>query len=468
MCVYFIYIGERRKEMKGLSFFLGLLYWLHCSENIHLCVTPTSSIMASLADNEQSLKVENERLKAKVEALMQSLQQYEAQAGGSGQTAVVVARKKIDKMSSEVVDTNPYSRLMALKRMGIVDNYENIRKYTVIIVGIGGIGSVAAEMLTRCGIGKLILFDYDTVELANMNRLFFQPHQAGMTKTNAAKQTLENINPDVVFEAYNYDITTSENFEHFLGRVSKGGLGETPVNLVLSCVDNYAARLSINQACNELNQPWMESGVSEDAVSGHIQTLLPGRTACFQCVPPLIVASGIDEKTLKREGVCAASLPTTMGIVAGMLVQNTLKYLLEFGQTSYYLGYNAMNNFFPSQVVRPNFECVNRACRARQAEYQGPDLVSTWSPQVWQSPEELARLGQEITHEDNEWGIECEPNEVEEAAPASASNQELSSGLKFAFEQDSKRTSAAVEDTVKTDESQSLDDLMAQLEATQN
>lgn len=40
-------------------------------------------------------------------------------------------------------------------------------------------------------------------------------------------------------------------------------------------------------------------------------------TACFECLPPLVVASGIDEKTLKREGVCAASLPTTMGIVAG-------------------------------------------------------------------------------------------------------------------------------------------------------
>ena len=38
----------------------------------------------------------------------------------------------------------------------------------------GGVGSVTAEMLTRCGIGKLILFDYDKVELANMNRLFFQ------------------------------------------------------------------------------------------------------------------------------------------------------------------------------------------------------------------------------------------------------------------------------------------------------
>ena len=64
----------------------------------------------------------------------------------------------------------------------------------------------------------------------------------------------------------------------------------------------------------------------------HMQVIVPGDTACFECVPPLVVASGIDEKTLKREGVCAASLPTTMGIVAGLLVQNTLKHLLSFGQ----------------------------------------------------------------------------------------------------------------------------------------
>ena len=52
-------------------------------------------------------------------------------------------------MSSQVVDSNPYSRLMALKRMGIVDNYEKIRDYTVAVVGVGGVGSVTAEMLTR-------------------------------------------------------------------------------------------------------------------------------------------------------------------------------------------------------------------------------------------------------------------------------------------------------------------------------
>ena len=49
------------------------------------------------------------------------------------------------------------SRLMALKRMGIVSNYESIREHSVAIVGLGGVGSVAAEMLTRCGIGKLLV-----------------------------------------------------------------------------------------------------------------------------------------------------------------------------------------------------------------------------------------------------------------------------------------------------------------------
>lgn len=60
-------------------------------------------------------------------------------------------RQKIHEMSAEVVDSNPYSRLMALQQMGIVENYAQIREQTVAIVGIGGVGAVAAESLTRCG-----------------------------------------------------------------------------------------------------------------------------------------------------------------------------------------------------------------------------------------------------------------------------------------------------------------------------
>ena len=53
------------------------------------------------------------------------------------------------------------------------------------------------------------------------------------------------------------------------------------MDLVLSCVDNFEACIAINQACNELGQVWVESGVSENTVSGHIQLEKPGETACF-------------------------------------------------------------------------------------------------------------------------------------------------------------------------------------------
>jgi ubiquitin-like modifier-activating enzyme 5 len=62
---------------------------------------------------------------------------------------------------------------------------------------------------------------------------------------------LSDINPDVEIETYNMNITTNENFDKFKERILKGGLkGENRVDLVLSCVDNYAARISINKACN--------------------------------------------------------------------------------------------------------------------------------------------------------------------------------------------------------------------------
>ncbi|WKX88058.1 hypothetical protein Q1695_008015 [Nippostrongylus brasiliensis] len=334
-----------------------------------------------------------------------------------------VKREKIAKMSDEVVDSNPYSRLMALKRMGIVKDYEKIREKTVAVVGVGGVGSVVAEMLTRCAIGKLILFDYDKVELANMNRLFYQPHQSGLSKVEAARDTLLSINPDVQIETHNYNITTMENFTHFVQRMRYGSLTDGKVDLVLSCVDNFEARMAVNTACNEENQVWMESGVSENAVSGHIQYIEPGRTACFACVPPLVVASNIDERTLKREGVCAASLPTTMAVVAGFLVQNALKYLLNFGEVSMYVGYNALLDFFPRQEMKPNDQCDDRFCRKRQKEYQA--MLASMEP----AKPAAAPAEEQIVHEENNWGIELvdESKTVEEKTT-------VGEGLQYAYE----------------------------------
>lgn len=339
------------------------------------------------------------------------------------------------------------------------------------ISGVGGVGSVTADMLTRCGIGKLILFDYDKVELANMNRLFFTPDQAGLSKVDAAAKTLNFINPDVEILTNNYNITTVDSFEKFLDAIRFGGVvnGE-PVDLVLSCVDNFEARMTINTACNELNLNWFESGVSENAVSGHIQFIKPGELACFGCAPPLVVAENIDEKTLKREGVCAASLPTTMGIVAGMLVQNTLKYLLGFGEVSNYLGYNALSDFFPRMSLKPNPQCDDRCkilifnicflylcrfpllgCLQRQAEFQAKPKETIAAADV-----KIV----EVTHEENNWGIEL-VSENEKESPTT--NVLSSTGLKLAYEPTVPTNSTPSSEQKTSMDEVSLEDLMAQM-----
>lgn len=82
-----------------------------------------------------------------------------------------------------------------------------------------------------------------------------------MTKTDAAHATLQEINPDVIYEAHTYNITKLEHYDHFLARyvlisvrnklsprISHGSKdGKSPVDLVLCCVDNFEARITVNQ-----------------------------------------------------------------------------------------------------------------------------------------------------------------------------------------------------------------------------
>lgn len=119
----------------------------------------------------------------------------------------------------------------------------------------------------------------------------------------------------------------------------------------------------------------MESGVSENAMSGHIQFVIPGETACFACAPPLVVAEEGNEKKIKREGVCAASLPTTMGIIAGLLSQNFLKWALNFGEVSYLLSYNALLNFFDDSILLPNPQCNDSNCIKSQIEFNEAVII---------------------------------------------------------------------------------------------
>ena len=82
-----------------------------------------------------------------------------------------------------------------------------IEKTTVAICGLGGLGSNVAIMLARAGIGRLLLMDFDKVDVANLNRQQYKANQTGMPKAAALQQNLEEIAPYVETEALEVKIT---------------------------------------------------------------------------------------------------------------------------------------------------------------------------------------------------------------------------------------------------------------------
>ena len=77
---------------------------------------------------------------------------------------------------------------------------------TVAICGLGGLGSGIAVLLARAGIGKLILIDFDRVDITNLHRQQYKVNQIGMSKTRALKENLLEIAPYIELETYTVPI----------------------------------------------------------------------------------------------------------------------------------------------------------------------------------------------------------------------------------------------------------------------
>ena len=88
---------------------------------------------------------------------------------------------------------------------------ERFQNAAVAVCGLGGLGSCIALCLARAGIGRLILIDYDKVELTNLHRQQYKPKQIGQFKTDALAENLREINPYVRQEVFTAKIT-EENF----------------------------------------------------------------------------------------------------------------------------------------------------------------------------------------------------------------------------------------------------------------
>lgn len=105
---------------------------------------------------------------------------------------------------------NSFTRLEAL--IGI-DSVEKLKNSTVMIVGIGGVGGFVCEALARSAIGTMILVDFDTVDITNLNRQIIATRKTiGRKKVDIMKERINDINPDC--QVITYDLfLNDDNFQ---------------------------------------------------------------------------------------------------------------------------------------------------------------------------------------------------------------------------------------------------------------
>ncbi len=177
----------------------------------------------------------------------------------------------------------------------------DISAKSAVVVGCGGLGTNAAVHLAGAGIGRLLLIDYDTVEERNLNRQYF--YTAKDTGEEKARLLCERL------KAYAPDVDT----EYFAGRFE-----DAPArgyDIVITAVDNIAARAQVNAFCKENKTPCVNGSIN--GFFGTAYLYLPGKT------PDLEAAGCLNETGIKNR-----SPSTTAAIIGAFEAQLAVDYFL--------------------------------------------------------------------------------------------------------------------------------------------
>ncbi len=130
-----------------------------------------------------------------------------------------------------------------------------LRKKTILIFGLGGVGSHCVEALARCGIGRLILVDHDKVELSNLNRQSIAYHSTiGRYKTDVMAERITDICPGIQVQTYK-TFVLPENLDLFLPPDNDG---ERP-DYVIDAIDTVTAKVAIAERAQQLGIPMISS-----------------------------------------------------------------------------------------------------------------------------------------------------------------------------------------------------------------
>lgn len=126
------------------------------------------------------------------------------------------------------------------------DATEKLKKSSVALFGLGGVGGAALEALLRAGVGHIAVFDGDKVALSNRNRQFLATEQTtGTLKTAAAKERAKSINPEIVISEYPIFYTPENSSEFDLSQY----------DYIIDAVDMVAAKIELIVKANECSVP---------------------------------------------------------------------------------------------------------------------------------------------------------------------------------------------------------------------
>ncbi len=199
---------------------------------------------------------------------------------------------------------------------------EVVRNATVLVIGAGALGNEVIKNLALMGIGNILIADFDTIEDSNLSRsVLFRTSDRGRRKVDAAAEAVKALNPDVKVKAWHGNI----NFEMGLGVFRH-------VDVIVGCLDNREARLSINRFSWAINRPWVDGAIQE--LMGIVRVFRPGEGACYECtltdMDYQIINLRYSCPLLARQDILMGKVPTTptsASIVAAFETQEALKLI---------------------------------------------------------------------------------------------------------------------------------------------
>jgi adenylyltransferase/sulfurtransferase len=189
------------------------------------------------------------------------------------------------------------------------EGQDRLRNASVAIVGLGGLGTVAATCLTMAGVGRIRLIDQDTVETHNLQRqILYGIEDVRTPKVEAASRRLGALNPQVRLEP----IAENVREANVDGIVSRS-------DCIVDGLDNMATRYIINRASVRRSIPYVFAGAI--GMEGNISVFRPPATPCLECIMP-----GLDDVSLptcETRGVLGA----TTGSIGALEATEAIKLL---------------------------------------------------------------------------------------------------------------------------------------------